>query len=1353
MAALLKRWCGDMQLSSAQKAAKPKPKKRPAPVPPQTKKKKASKRSRGTRGSKQDADEGSDFEPDEEPEETAPTSSSKSTSTAAGETDFSIGSKIVLAIAEILPTSDYSNFSGDASEQINDIIATALACASCIQSLDQGSSECQTAQSFVTSVTASLSDSLTNPSTSLARRHQNAIYILRGITPLISLTLDVPGGVKGKLSAYQGASALMNALVNKATEFDFVANMARDEEMYKEHLKSMMSNMAGADNMESVKPPLTFDLDSNDPRPVLSAFVGMLQKVSCSSLEKAEARSRTSTLLKSITSSLPANESAHFLKFIIKLSKSNKANHRLFATEFLGQLLLEDWMWSTHLESGAVEDVLMQDVSDDEFANDDDASYTSSTGAANSKPKPKLAPLDVSTSVIIEGIGERDPNLCIPLMLINGLIGRLSDRAPGVRARAAQSVADSLQAVLNNPSEEGAVYWLGKAATSLSHSLVSGLRKRVTFDDRAAVRKAAVVGLATTLVLAPPPSQEDIDVLEERCGDPSVATRKASAEGLTNLVVNSLTDNEALEVAWARSVLPLVVDGELACVTKALQLFKTTIIVPLSQGEEHELFRTSLRILTKVAEESKNAGAAKAASGSLKMALKRVLDEESDKFIKSLVKNLKKCATHSLGLELDTSEDSDSNNLDLYLEDVSSMRCGVWCILEGLAGCSHKGTSNTGGAKKGQSDAAFDLSKVVKRSKLDGTFLTNAWEKFQTMLKEEGLSDEARGGLSRATRSCLKVTAKLAGLVPKVAAEATLRDMKEVLLSGRADSDVIGSCVVALTALTATVAETPKEAVKGCTIWIKELFKSCEGVLERFISNPRDAEIIEATSRALFLVGEVAIVGFHSDDDGGLKEERVFDEDDDRIEWVRGMKVAPTSKLVSLVQVLLPPKMVAVDKGEEVFTPQGLRALAYLSLGKLCLRDAELAKSAVNLLAREIHYGYSVTNGDSAAVRSNALVVLGDMCIRYTNMVDRQLPAMAACLQDVGGPLVRRHAILLLSSLLLQDYVKWRGLLIMRFLAAVTDTDEAVSQMAEMTLCGPLLNKSPLLFSNSFVESLFVFNNFTGHPVYTAAASSGDSGSGAVDFQGVNLAGPANAGKRMFIYKMMLAHMSDEQRIGVTARLAKEVLKGGMDGKLKEGTLGGETVMSSGIAARAVLADCFDVLVCPEIRVGRAAAAEQADADADDERNAGRMTTEGPIVAQLAAAKGKLLTKVSKRHMMENVVPILTALKVILEKNKSPLLKKLMVFLRELFSNYKKELKEVLASTPTILNELEYDIKKFAIQQKAKKEKQAKMKLAGIQRMLSDKTNHMGGNKKIKEGKIVGTLGVAGAGASEVGAN
>ncbi|CAN0425504.1 unnamed protein product, partial [Ectocarpus sp. 13 AM-2016] len=45
--------------------------------------------------------------------------------------------------------------------------------------------------------------------------------------------------------------------------------------------------------------------------------------------------------------------------------------------------------------------------------------------------------------------------------------------------------------------------------------------------------------------------------------------------------------------------------------------------------------------------------------------------------------------------------------------------------------------------------------------------------------------------------------------------------------------------------------------------------------------------------------------------------------------------------------------------------------------GKLCLRDKALAKRSVNLFVRELD------TAAAPAVRSNALVVLGDLCVRW----------------------------------------------------------------------------------------------------------------------------------------------------------------------------------------------------------------------------------------------------------------------------------------------------------------------------------------------------------------------------------
>ena len=247
-----------------------------------------------------------------------------------------------------------------------------------------------------------------------------------------------------------------------------------------------------------------------------------------------------------------------------------------------------------------------------------------------------------------------------------------------------------------------------------------------------------------------------------------------------------------------------------------------------------------------------------------------------------------------------------------------------------------------------------------------------------------------------------------------------------------------------------------------------------------------------------------------------------------------------------------------------------LRAHAFTTLGKLCIRDKRLASKSVNIFARELHDKdrNSQLGEVCREVQSNALVVLGDLCVKYTIMADRHLPVMASCLQTgvtefstndlLSAPvqqgsgvsaLVRKNAVLLLSSLLLQDYIKWRGLLFHRFLVASADQDEEVAELSTMVLAGPLISKYPKLFFNNFVESIFVLNRCTAHPVYAAAAATGDGGSGiAVGFEGIYLTGETGRAMRSSMYQMMLGKMTDEEKLGITVRLAKEVLGAALEG-------------------------------------------------------------------------------------------------------------------------------------------------------------------------------------------------------------
>ena len=67
---------------------------------------------------------------------------------------------------------------------------------------------------------------------------------------------------------------------------------------------------------------------------------------------------------------------------------------------------------------------------------------------------------------------------------------------------------------------------------------------------------------------------------------------------------------------------------------------------------------------------------------------------------------------------------------------------------------------------------------------------------------------------------------------------------------------------------------------------------------------------------------------------------------------------------------------------------------------------------------------------------------------------------------------------------------------------------------------------------------------------------------------------------------------------------------------------------------------------------------------------------------------------------MEIVVPILCSLKSVLGASHSPLLKNLMKYLGYIFRSYKSEVQEHLANQPTLLQELEYDMRQYEKKQK-----------------------------------------------------
>lgn len=82
-----------------------------------------------------------------------------------------------------------------------------------------------------------------------------------------------------------------------------------------------------------------------------------------------------------------------------------------------------------------------------------------------------------------------------------------------------------------------------------------------------------------------------------------------------------------------------------------------------------------------------------------------------------------------------------------------------------------------------------------------------------------------------------------------------------------------------------------------------------------------------------------------------------------------------------------------------------------LGSGKLCLQHEELVQKYLPVFARELEVGTEV------AVRNNVVVIMCDLCVRYTNIVDHYIPNISTCLRD-NEAVIREQTLIMLTNLL-----------------------------------------------------------------------------------------------------------------------------------------------------------------------------------------------------------------------------------------------------------------------------------------------------------------------------------------------
>ncbi|GLE01671.1 hypothetical protein PINS_up022522 [Pythium insidiosum] len=966
------------------------------------------------------------------------------------------------------------------------------------------------------------------------------------------------------------------------------------------------------------------DEDNDESAEQMSTLcLALAQNVCLQAPDRAEERQRVLSYVYHvcIAPDFIQEDRLRFVRFLSSYSRSVKAKNRQFAVELIGKLMLEPTTWENHSNDPLEENRL--------------AAVAPMLEILAERSRDKVS------SVRAKAIGAISAVLTAGLKNVDAPehAGSRGDSEPTDETNAdADIIAAVLGEILYNRDDDDEIQ-----ETELMGRLVELFREGLQ-DEKTFVRKAAIQALEALIIVRPgeidPSMKKDLFDMQSRCTDSSLLVRVQAIKSVSAVLMKFPDDEEAQRL-WSIGVLPLCADPEASVQAAALQHINFVVFDRIAQWYDTRRNPSQQQEL----------GTVWALVGHLDGVLVRCAQKSLQLLLKDSKVNAKKIIKASIYAIKSCLKDLDESG------ETEPQYWGFsWVLLEELA--------NSG-----------KLVEAAKSEQQNLGIVVECWNKLQ----EDELPHEFVEGSKR----ILRVIAALAPVIDAQDAKEIAGSILSSLQSFSIPLNVIADAVLALHSICKAKAPSEEKGREISFDWGKKLLAACEANLRACFEGEPEL-VLEQTGliqKQLISIGEVSLLEFSKDDDKARES---------------GITLIPITSVKSLVQLFLPPEIVpnslqssqrsvnsdaAEDStGASVSIPIPVRVCAFVTLGKMCLRDQELAKSCITMFIRELR---TCPNQD---IRSNILIILGDLCIRYTSMVDVYISSIALSFLD-NSPLIRRNALLLFSQLILQDYIKWRESLLRFFLRAVVDDDDDLSGLARHTLCGPLLQKSPHLFTNKFIEMIFVFNRFEGKVNLSEPFER-------EGIEEISLPGSAQYSKRSQLYKFLLQNMTDEQKLQISMKLCTEILEEVTDGKLK---LSENPSQITDFGTEAVLKDTFAILCSPDIKLSTSRENEGDDADPDD----GAEAAEGVSVAsQLAAAKGKLLSKMSKKNFLENIVPVLIGLKHKLESKRSPLMRYLLHYIRELFKLYGQEVRDILSADPQMAMEVEYDLRQYELQQK-----------------------------------------------------
>ncbi|XP_020573844.1 condensin-2 complex subunit D3 [Phalaenopsis equestris] len=821
---------------------------------------------------------------------------------------------------------------------------------------------------------------------------------------------------------------------------------------------------------------------------------------------------------------------------------------------------------------------------------------------------------------------------CWGMKCLKALLLRCSDSMAGVRARALTNMAQVIE-ILSRDARNSACLQEGVAFGNAKFN--ERLRKRC-LDEKAAVRKASLFLITrSSSLMGSPIDNLVLKTIGSSCMDPLVSIRKAAMSAISE--VYRRFPDEVVISEWLHAVPRLIADNETSIQEECENFFLELLLDRISQAS-HVSISDATKDLESIIPE-----------GVLTL-LKGICDGEVLPCVKKICTSLgkKKKLKPSIAISL---ENIISISESLYLRNCISIErwtapIGAWQLL---------------------SEVSLFTPKAVHWK-----FLHHHWK----------LLDKAKGGKGGATDgegpnsiswgrdrvSLLQTISNVSLLLSPMDASDLAADLLKQIDEFNMHLSEVDAHVKALRTLCKQKALSPKEGDELIGKWVHQLLSGAQNILESYMSKlsetvktdsfftpQRDrrkrkdesasSKLLSQAITAAFTIGSLVLIYPSADLHGIVPLLHTM--------ITSGKSVAETTKLVG----------VTVSVKERA---PSLYIQSWVAMGKICLVDDKLATLYIPLFVQELE------KSDCAAVRNNILVVMADFCVRHTALVDCYIPKITTALRD-PCEVVRRQTFILLSRLLQRDYVKWRGALFLRFLLSLVDDSEKIRSLADYLFGNILKVKAPLLAYNSFIEAIFFLNGCNAH--------SGQSEAPEKVSQLFSLSGKDEKArsKRMHIYVSLLKQMAPEHLLATSAKLCAEILAAASDGLLS----------IDDVAGQSVVRDCLHILACKEMRIQSSKASDTAEMD-DEGGDYG-----GAAGATVLAAKGRVVTQVAKKNLVQHAVPIFIELKRLLESKNSPLMGSLMDCLRVLLKDYRKEIDEILVADKQLQKELIYDMEKY----------------------------------------------------------